>query len=54
MGSAAELDLLGVVDARRWPERLLHVRFWGARVRGEWYQPTDRLMAFIERYARPL
>lgn len=48
-----ELEFLGVIrsaEAERL-EGLIHYEYRHSRVRGEWFEPTSRLMAFIQRNA---
>jgi len=45
----AELHLLAVLDgAGRDVEQSLHVRFADGRLTGEWFQPTDELLATVK------
>jgi hypothetical protein len=49
-GSAVKHRYLGNMPGTRATERELHGRFHGSRVRGEWYEPTPELLAFIEEH----
>jgi hypothetical protein len=46
--SPAELVVLGVMDGGYADESVLHKKFGFARVIGEWFDPYDELLAFIE------
>jgi hypothetical protein len=48
----AELTLLAVVEGNRDDERAIHERFSDCRIRGEWFEPTPELLAFIAGLAR--
>lgn len=45
--SPVPLKLLCVIPGRPELERRLHRRFRSCRVKGEWFLPSDRLVAFI-------
>lgn len=47
--SARDLRLLGTIPGGRDVELRLHERFAGERVRGEWFKPSPRLLAYISR-----
>lgn len=48
-GSAQEIYLLGWMQGNKEIEKQLHIRFANNRVRfnGEWFNPTEELIAFI-------
>lgn len=48
VGCPQDLILLSVIDGGRDVESLLHDRFSDSRIRGEWFDPTDDLMEFIQ------
>lgn len=49
-GSAVQHRYLGNIPGTRETERTLHARFWGAHVRGEWFDPTPELLAYIDEH----
>ncbi|HEY1956720.1 MAG TPA: GIY-YIG nuclease family protein [Polyangiaceae bacterium] len=51
-GNPRELRLLGYRPGYRRDERTLHLRFKRLRIRGEWFQPADELLAFIKETIR--
>lgn len=48
------LKVLGVMDGNRQIEQELHRRFKADRRFGEWFKPSEELLAFIAENARPL
>jgi hypothetical protein len=44
---------LGFIPGGNHEERMMHRRFAILRRRGEWFDPGDRLLYFIRRWARP-
>jgi hypothetical protein len=48
---ASRLTLMGVMDGGQREERALHHRF--ARLQGEWFEPTEGLLAFVQANAKP-
>lgn len=42
------LFLLGSIPAPRRHERMIHSRFRGLRIRGEWFQIHDDILAYID------
>jgi len=52
VGSPEKLNLIGIVyGAGRGEERRLHNVFHYAQTHGEWFEPSIRLVEWIERYA---
>lgn len=45
--SPFELRLLGGFEGGRGEELKLHKMFAHARIRGEWFEPTEELLAFV-------
>jgi hypothetical protein len=52
-GSPSELELLAAVRTVRVEEKRLHRQFSHLRIRGEWFEPGDDLMALIAEHASP-
>lgn len=52
-GHHAELKLLAQYEGASREERNLHIRFDGARIRGEWFHPVASLMEFIDEVNAP-
>lgn len=50
-GCPVELALLATMPGTKKTEAELHARFADARIRGEWFEPTESLLAYIERHA---
>ena len=46
-GNPRELHLLGVMHGHCGDEEEIHRQFAGVHLRGEWFQPTQELLAFI-------
>lgn len=46
--SAAPLTLVATIPGDRDVERVLHNRFRAHRIRGEWFQPAEELVGYIE------
>jgi hypothetical protein len=51
--SPVDLEKIGVLRTRRYTEKRLHRRFRNLRVKGEWFSPREKLLAFIAKYAKP-
>lgn len=52
IGSPVDLHLIGVIKGAEFRgEAELHARFASARVRGEWFEPTPELLAYIAEHA---
>lgn len=47
-GNPRRLVLLGCMPATRKEERQLHARFADLRLAGEWFQPHEDILAFVE------
>lgn len=56
VGSPDRLELLGVICNKRWEEteREVHRRFAAHRRHGEWFEPCDKLLAYIAKNATDL
>jgi Meiotically Up-regulated Gene 113 (MUG113) protein len=50
-GCPVELALLATMPGTKKTETELHAQFADVRVRGEWFEPTESLLAYIERHA---
>lgn len=49
--SPVPLHVLGAVRGTERGERQLHLRFAKHRIRGEWFQPVEDLLRYVERTA---
>ncbi|MBL0245569.1 MAG: GIY-YIG nuclease family protein [Rhodoferax sp.] len=49
--NSSPLRLIGSINGNKSKEAELHRRFAGARIRGEWFTPTDDLMNYIQEVA---
>lgn len=47
--SPTELMLVGIIEGNKQTEASLHSQFDCVRVRGEWFDPCDAIVTFIER-----
>lgn len=52
--SPGQLEMLGVVGGDIVTEAELHDRFSASRLRGEWFNPTDDLVAFVQDLPAPV
>lgn len=52
VGSALELELLGVIVGDKYTEKEVHARFERLHIRGEWFHADPPLLDFIESHAR--
>lgn len=46
-GCPLKLRLIGLTDGDRLFERGLHKKFEGTRVHGEWFEPSEELLALV-------
>lgn len=53
-GTAERLSVIGIIDGAKNEEVAIHLLFSEDKIRGEWYAPTARLLAYIKQYAQPV
>jgi hypothetical protein len=51
--SSEPIKILATMEGDRDLEHSLHVRFVANRIRGEWFSPTEELLAFVRENAKP-
>lgn len=52
-GNPRPLEIVGVWRGYHFEERQLHERFEHLRLAGEWFEPTDELLAYIAAISDP-